>query len=152
MDPEKRLNELGIILPEPPATVATYVRTVLFENYLFVSGQLPTKDGNLVATGKLGAEVSLEDGILAAKQCTINALAAIKSELGSLKRVARILKLTGFVASSPSFIQQPQVINGASDLLVDIFGDVGRHSRSAVGVASLPIDAAVEIDFIVGVA
>lgn len=152
MDPEKRLNELGIILPEPPAAVATYVRTVLFENYLYVSGQLPTKDGNLVATGKLGAEVSLEDGILAAKQCTINALAAIKSELGSLKRVARILKLTGFVASSPSFIQQPQVINGASDLLVDIFGDVGRHSRSAVGVASLPLDAAVEIDFIVGVA
>lgn len=152
MDPEKRLNELGIILPEPPAAVATYVRTVLFENYLYVSGQLPTKDGNLVATGKLGAEVSLEDGILAAKQCTINALAAIKSELGSLKTVARILKLTGFVASSPSFIQQPQVINGASDLLVDIFGDVGRHSRSAVGVASLPLDAAVEIDFIVGVA
>lgn len=152
MDPEKRLAELGITLPEPPAAVATYVRTVLFENYLYVSGQLPTSDGKLIATGKLGSEVTLENGVLAARQCTINALAAIKSELGSLQRVARILRLTGFVASDPSFIQQPQVINGASDLLVDIFGDVGRHSRSAVGVAALPLDAPVEIDFIVAVA
>lgn len=151
MNPEARIKELGIVLPEPPSAVATYVRAVRYDSYLYISGQLPVVEGKLVSTGRLGAEVSLSDGVLAAKQCTINALAVMRSELESLDQVARIIRLTGFVASTADFAQQPQVINGASDLLVDIFGDVGRHSRSAVGVASLPLGAPVEIDFIVAV-
>lgn len=151
MDFEARLKELGIVLSDPPAAVATYVRAVKFGDCLYISGQLPLLNGKLTASGKLGTEVTLEDGIIAARQCTINALSVIKSELGSLSSVEKVIRLTGFVASSPEFIQQPQVINGASELLVEIFGDAGRHSRSAVGVASLPLGAPVEIDFMIGV-
>lgn len=151
MDLETRLKELGIVLPDPPAAVATYVRAVRFRDCLYISGQLPLLNGKLTTSGKLGAEVTLEEGIIAARQCTINALSVIKSELGSFDGVEKVIRLTGFVSSSPDFIQQPQVINGASDLLVEIFGDAGRHSRSAVGVATLPLGAPVEIDFIIGV-
>jgi enamine deaminase RidA (YjgF/YER057c/UK114 family) len=144
---EQKLTEQGITLPEPRAAVANYVGFVRSGNLLFVSGQIcADADGKLIAKGKLGAGVTLEQGYDAAKGCGINLLAQIKAALGDLDKVVRVVKLNGYVNSSPDFIDAPKVINGASDLMVAAFGDKGRHARAAVGVASLPADAAVEVE------
>ena len=144
---EKRLAELGIALAPAPAAVANYVPFVRSGNLVFVSGQLPLKDGKLAFAGKLGAELGVEEGAAAARLCAINIIAQAKAACdGDLDRLRRVVKITGFVASTPDFINQPKVINGASDLLVEVFGDVGRHARAAVGAPSLPLDAAVEIE------
>jgi enamine deaminase RidA (YjgF/YER057c/UK114 family) len=132
--------------------VAAYVPALRDGNLVFTSGQLPMVDGKLVATGKVGADVSAEDAKGYAATCALNAIAAIKAELGDLDKVARVVKVVGFVASDPSFTGQPGVINGASELLAEAFGDKGVHARSAVGVAVLPLDAPVEVEVIVSVA
>ena len=133
------------------APVAAYVPAVRSGSYVFTSGQLPMVDGSLAATGKVGAEVSAEDAKQLAATCALNALAAIKAEIGDLDRVRRIVKVVGFVASMPDFTGQPGVVNGASELLGEVFGDKGVHARSAVGVAVLPLDAPVEVELIVEV-
>ncbi|TMM48052.1 RidA family protein [Qipengyuania marisflavi] len=142
-----RLEELGITLPEAAAPVASYQPLVVSGRVAYLSGQLPFVAGKLV-TGKLGADVSLEDGQQAARACGLMILAQLKAA-GLLERVERIVKLGGFVASTPDFTDQPKVVNGASDLMAEVFGDAGRHARSAVGVPVLPLDAAVEVDAIV---
>ncbi|ACZ42850.1 Endoribonuclease L-PSP [Thermobaculum terrenum ATCC BAA-798] len=149
---EARIKELGIEIPEPARPLAAYVPTVRTGNLVFVSGQLPTRGGELVARGKLGEGVSLEDGQEAARVAAINALAALRAELGSLDLVRRIVKLTGYVASAPGFVAQPQVINGASELMQAVFGESGRHARAAVGVSELPNGAPVEVELIAEVA
>ena len=144
---ETRLADAGVTLPVAAAPAANYVPYVLFGTSLQTSGQLPIDDGKVAVTGKLGAAVALEDGQKAARFCAINILAQVKAALdGDLTRIVRLLKLTVFVASSPDFTEQHKVANGASDFLVQILGDAGRHSRSAVGVPALPMDAAVEIE------
>lgn len=152
MSYEDRLAELGIELPDPPAAVAAYVPTVLSGSTLYVSGQVPFRDGGLGKLGKVGAEVTQEEAIEEARICAVNALAQIRAALGSLNRVQRILKLGVFVASDPTFSAQPLVANGASELFVEVFGEAGRHARSAVGVAVLPLDVPVEVDVILEVA
>ena len=147
--PEERLAELGLTLPEVAAPVAAYVPAVRSGSYVYTSGQLPMVDGALAATGKVGAEVSAEDAAKLARTCVLNALAAASSVIGSLDRVTRIVKVVGFVASTPDFTGQPGVVNGASELLGEIFGEPGQHARSAVGVAVLPLDAPVEIELVV---
>lgn len=149
---EQRLAELGIKLPRPAPPVATYVPYVLNDGILHISGQLPfTPDGNIV-TGILGTDVNIERGAQAARYCGIMLLAQIRDALdGDLDRVKRIVKLGAFIASIPSFTDQPRVANGASDLMVEVFGENGRHARSAVGVPCLPLNAAVEVDAIVAV-
>jgi enamine deaminase RidA (YjgF/YER057c/UK114 family) len=149
---EDRLSALGLTLPEVVPPVAAYVPALRDGNLVFTSGQLPMVGGKLVATGKVGAEVSAEDAKGYAATCALNAIAAIKAELGDLDRVARVVKVVGFVASDPSFTGQPGVVNGASELLGAAFGDKGVHARSAVGVAVLPLDAPVEVEVIVSVA
>ena len=149
MTPEERLEALGIHLPAPPEPVANFVRSVRDGDTLYLSGQGPTRDGSPVVSGKLGGTVSLEEGYEAAKLCAINLLGVIKAELGSLERVRRVVKLLAFVASEGGFDQQPQVVNGASDLLVEVFGERGRHARSAIGTSQLPFDIPVEIEMIV---
>jgi enamine deaminase RidA (YjgF/YER057c/UK114 family) len=149
---EARLNELGIALPNAAAPAANYVPFVKTGNQLFVSGQLPMKDGKIVATGKLGDGLSVEDGKEAAKLCAINLLAQAKAATGDLEKVIRLVKIVGFVNSTADFGDQPQVINGASDFLVEAMGDKGRHARSAVSAASLPFRAAVEIEAIFEIA
>ncbi|MGY6497337.1 MAG: RidA family protein [Microcella sp.] len=146
---DARLAELGITLPEVAAPVAAYVPATVSGQLVFTAGQLPFVDGSLPATGKVGAEVSAERAAELAGTAVLNALAAVKSVIGSLDRVTRVVKVTGFVASDPSFSGQPAVMNGASTLLGDIFGDIGVHSRSAVGVAVLPLDAPVEVELVV---
>jgi enamine deaminase RidA (YjgF/YER057c/UK114 family) len=146
---EKRLTELGIILPEAPRPLAAYVPAVSSGNLLFVSGQLCLVNGELSHKGPVGREVSLEQGYQAARIAAINSLAIVKQELGSLDRVKRVVKVVGYVASEPDFYNQPKVVNGASELLGEVFGDQGRHARSAVGVNSLPLNAPVEIEVIV---
>ncbi|MET4583674.1 enamine deaminase RidA (YjgF/YER057c/UK114 family) [Conyzicola nivalis] len=146
---DERLAELGITLPAVAAPVAAYIPALVSGNLVFTSGQLPMVEGVLPATGKLGAAVSAEEGKELARQCALNALAAVESVIGSLDRVTRIVKLVGFVASDPSFTGQPGVINGASDVLGEIFGDAGVHARSAVGVSVLPLDSPVELELIV---
>jgi len=144
---ESRLQAAGVTLPDAAAPAANYVPTVTFGNILQTSGQLPLENGALAVTGKLGGTVSLEDGQKAARVCAVNVLAQAKSALGGdLSRIGRLLKLTVFVSSDPSFTEQHKVANGASDFLVEILGDKGRHARSAVGVPALPMDAAVEIE------
>ena len=144
---EKKLAELGIILPEPKAPVANYVPFVRTGNFMVLSGQLCLDaDGKLVAKGKLGAEVSVEEGQRAARACAINLLTQIKAGLGDLDKVLRVVRLGGFINSLPTFIDGPKVMNGASDLMITAFGDRGRHARTTVGVASLPLDAAVEVE------
>ena len=143
-----RLAELGLTLPKVTKPVASYVPAAVTGNLVFTAGQLPFADGALPATGKVGAEVSAEDAQGFARTCALNALAAAESVIGSLDRVTRIVKVVGFVASAPDFTGQPAVINGASDVLGEIFGDAGRHARSAVGVAVLPLDAPVEVELI----
>lgn len=146
---DDRLEELGITLPEVAAPVAAYVPAVITGNLVFTSGQLPFVNGALPETGKLGAGVSEASGKDLARTCALNGLAAIKSVIGSLDRVTRVVKIVGFVASDASFTGQPGVINGASQLLGEIFGDAGVHARSAVGVPALPLDSPVEVEFIV---
>lgn len=143
-----RLAELGLALPAVAAPVAAYVPAVISGSLVFTSGQLPFVDGALPAAGKVGAEVSAEDAKGYAATCILNALAAVEAQIGSLDRVTRIVKVTGFVASAPGFSGQPGVVNGASELLGELLGDVGVHARSAVGVAELPLDAPVEIELI----
>jgi enamine deaminase RidA (YjgF/YER057c/UK114 family) len=144
---ESKLTELGLTLPALAAPIANYVGFVRTGDLLFVSGQLCLgADGKLVAKGKLGAEVSIEDGQKAARACAVNLLAQIKAAVGDLDRVVRIVRLGGFISSVPSFLDGPKVMNGASDLMVTVFGDKGRHARTTIGVAVLPLDAAVEVE------
>ncbi len=149
---EQKLAELDIVLPTPAAPVANYVGFVRAGRLLFVSGQLCLKDGALVAKGKLGHTVSIEDGQRAAHACAINLLAQVRAALGDLEKVARVVRLGGFINSAPTFLDGPKVMNGASDLMVAVFGDKGRHARTTVGVAVLPMDAAVEVEGIFEVA
>lgn len=144
---EMKLKELGIVLPEVPKPVANYVPWVRSGNQLYVSGQLPFKDGKLLHTGLTGEGVSADDAKLCARQCAINIIAVAHSAVG-LSSVRRVVKLVGFVACPASFAGQPDVINGASDLMAEVFGEAGRHARSAVGVGSLPLNAPVEIEAI----
>ena len=148
---EDRLSSLGLTVPEVVPPVAAYVPTVRTGNLVFTSGQLPARDGEMLATGKLGGEVSEEQGFECARQCALNALAAVKAELGSLDAVKRVVKAVVFVSSTPDFTAQPKVANGASELLADAFGDAGRHARSAVGVPVLPLDVPVEVELVVEV-
>jgi enamine deaminase RidA (YjgF/YER057c/UK114 family) len=143
---EKRLAELGITLPAAPAPAANYVPTVLTGRLLFCSGQVSTAPGGKAMKGKLGAGVTLEQGQEAARICAINLLAQVKTAIGDLDRVTRCVRLGGFINSDPAFAQLPLVMNGASDLMVEVFGDAGRHSRATVGVAELPGDASVEVE------
>ncbi len=147
---DARLEELGIEVPQPAVPVANYVGYVVTGNLIFVSGQVPVEGGEFKFKGKLGAEISVEDGQAAARLCGINIIAQLKQALdGDLDRVTRIVKLGGFVNSTPDFVQQPQVVNGVSDLMVEVFGDKGRHARAAVSAGSLPIGVAVEVDAVV---
>jgi len=146
-----RLSELGLTLPTVAAPVAAYVPAVRTGNLVWTSGQLPFVDGALPITGKVGAEVEAGRAKELAQTCALNALAAIAAEIGDLERVRRVVKVVGFVASAPGFFGQPGVINGASELLGQVFGDAGRHARSAVGVAVLPLDAPVEVEVVVEV-
>ena len=148
MSIEARLKELGIELPKAAAPVASYVPVVTLGNLAHVSGQLTFFDGELV-TGRLGEDVELERGIRAARACGLLSVAQLKAALGSLDKVERIVKLGGFVNSAATFTDQPRVVNGASDLMVDVFGEAGKHARSAVGVPVLPLGAAVEVDAVV---
>lgn len=148
MSAERKLEELGLALPPPSNPVASYVPAVQTGNLLFLSGQGPTSDGRPVYTGKLGGALSEEEGREAARLCAVNLLAVTRAELGSLDRVGRIVKLLVLVASENGFDRQPFVANGASDLLLDVFGEAGRHSRSAVGSNQLPFDIPVEIEMI----
>ena len=147
--PEARLVDLGLTLPPVAAPVAAYVPAVRTGSHIHTSGQLPFADGTLLATGKVGATVTPDDAAACARQCALNALAAVKSELGDLSSVTRVVKVVVFVASSPDFTGQPQVANGASELLGAVFADAGQHARSAVGVAVLPLDAPVEVELTV---
>ena len=147
---EDKLAALGLELPVAAAPVANYVGYTVSGKTVYVSGQLPFKDGKLLVTGRLGAGVTIEDGYAAGRQCGLNILAHLKAACGGdLDRVARVLRLGGFVNSTPEFTDAPKCVNGASDLMVAVFGDAGRHARAAVGVASLPAGAAVEVDAVV---
>ncbi len=148
---ERKLTDLGIVLPAPPKPVATYVPAVLAGDLLFLSGVIPFLDGKLVFEGKLGRELTVEQGYEAARLAALNALAIVRHELGTLDRVTRIVRMTGHVASAAGFVQHPAVINGASDLLVKIFDTAGQHARVALGAAELPLNAPVEIELIVQV-
>jgi enamine deaminase RidA (YjgF/YER057c/UK114 family) len=148
---DAQLNTLGIQLPAPPKPVASYVPAVLAGDLLYLSGMLPFRDGQVVITGKLGDSVTVERGAEAARLALLNALAVVKHELGSLDRVQRIVRVVGHVASAAGIVQQPAVINGASDLLVQIFGESGRHARVALGAAELPLHAAIELELLVQV-
>lgn len=150
-EPERRLLELGLELPRLPDPVANFVSVVRSGNLLFLSGQGPTRDGVPVFTGKVGSDLSEEEAYQAARLCILNLLAVIKAEIGNLGEVKRIVKLLGFVASAPGFGRQPFVINGASDLLAEVFGERGRHARSALGTSELPFNIPVEIEMIVEV-
>lgn len=145
---EKNLSELSITLPKVSAPVANYVPYVKVGKLIFISGQLPMEEGKVKFTGKLGADFDTEDGAEAAKLCALNIVAQLKSAIGSLRKVKRCVKLTGFVNSTPDFTAHPQVINGASDIIVKLFGEKGKHARAAVGVSSLPLGASVEVEAI----
>jgi enamine deaminase RidA (YjgF/YER057c/UK114 family) len=146
--PEERIRELGLEIPEVAAPLASYVPAARSGSYVYTSGQLPIVKGELAASGKVGAEIDPERAAELARVCALNAIAAVRAEVGELSRVRRIVKVVGFVASAPDFYGQPQVINGASDLLGEVFGEAGTHARSAVGVAVLPRDAPVEVELI----
>ncbi|MXO75622.1 RidA family protein [Altererythrobacter aerius] len=150
MTPEDRLAEMGLTLPAPAAPVAAYAPVVITGGLAHVSGQLPFVEGELVK-GRLGETVTLDDGVAAARACGLMILAQLKAALGSLDRVERIVKLGAFVNSTAEFTDQPRIANGASELMADVFGDAGRHARSAVGVPVLPLGAAVEVDAIVAI-
>ena len=148
MSIDGRLAELGIELPPAAAPVASYVPVVVSNGFAFVSGQVALEEGNPIYRGRLGAEVSLEDGMQAARRCALQALAALKEELGSLDRIRRIVKLTVWVASTETFTDQPRVANGASDVLAEIFGEAGRHARAAVAAPALPLGVPVEVEVV----
>ncbi len=150
--PEERVAELGLAIPEVPKPVAAYVPAVRSGSYVYTSGQLPMRDGSLMVTGKVGGEVSAEQATECAQQCALNALAAVKSVVGDLGKVVRVVKVVAFVSSAPDFTGQPGVANGASELLGKVFGDAGQHARSAVASPVLPLDAPVEVELIVEVA
>lgn len=144
---DQKLASLGIILPAPSPAVANYVPFTIVGNMVIISGQLPLKDGSVLIQGKVGENLSLEEGQAAARQCAINILAQLKVACdGDLSRVTRCLRLGGFVNCTPDYTDQPKVMNGASDLMVEVFGHLGRHARAAVGVNSLPLGAAVEVE------
>lgn len=149
--PEQRLAELGLEIPDVVAPLASYVPAVRSGSYVYTSGQVPMVKGQMPITGKVGVEVDLDTAKHCAEICALNALAAVRSLTGDLSAVSRIVKVVGYVASDPTFTGQPAVVNGASDLLGQIFGDAGVHARSAVGVAALPLDAPVELELIVEV-
>jgi len=149
--PEEKLAELGLSVPEVAKPVAVYVPAVRSGHHVFTSGQLPMRSGELMMTGKVGGDVSLEEAVECAQQCGLNAIAAVKAEIGDLAAVKRIVKVVCFVASTPDFTGQPQVANGVSELLGTVFGDAGVHARSAVGVTVLPLDAPVEVELVVEV-
>ena len=146
--PEARLAALGLTLPPVAAPLAAYVPAVRTGSHVYTAGQLPLVDGKLLMTGKVGAQVSTAEAAALARTCALNALAAVASVTGGLSAVTRVVKVTGFVASDPAFTDQPQVVNGASELLLEVFGEAGRHARSAVGMAVLPFGAPVEIELI----
>lgn len=148
---EARLKELGITLPEAPRPVAAYVPYVMVDGLLFTAGQLPVVAGKISYAGRVGAELTVEEGKEAARLCALNALAVVRAATGSLDNVVRVVQLTGYVASAPDFFGQPQVLNGASELLEAVFGEAGRHARVAVGAAALPLGAAVELALVVKV-
>ena len=150
MGVEARLKELGIDLPPPPAATANYVPFVREGGLLFVAGQGPmAADGTIAYMGRVGTDISEEDGYQAARMCAVNCLAQIKAALGSLDNVKRVVSLRGFVACADDFYDQPKIINGASDLMVEVFGDAGRHVRTAIGAIALPFNIATEVDMIV---
>jgi enamine deaminase RidA (YjgF/YER057c/UK114 family) len=149
--PEERVADLGLSIPEVATPVAAYIPAVRSGNHVFTSGQLPMRDGQLMLTGKVGGEVTQEEAVECARQCGLNALAAVRAEVGELSAVKRIVKVVAFVASTPDFTGQPLVANGVSELLGEVFGEAGRHARSAVGVSALPLDAPVEVELVVEV-
>lgn len=151
MTPEETLAKLGLRLPAPTKPVAAYVPTVRVGNLVYVAGQIPMVDGKLARAGRLGQDVTLEEGQALARQCALNALAAVKAEVGDLARVRRVVRVGAFVASTDDFTDQPKVANGASELLVQVFGDKGRHARAAVGVNVLPLGAPVEVEMLLEV-
>jgi len=146
---EDKLKELGIEIPTPPSPAGSYIPVVTTENLAFVSGQIPIKEGKVVFEGKVPEKQSVDSAREAAKICIINGLAQLKANLGSLDKITKFVRISGFVNSESDFTEQPKVINAASDLLVEVFGDMAKHSRIAVGVASLPLNSTVEIDMIV---
>ena len=146
---EDKLRELSIELPTPPSPAGSYIPVVTTGNLAFVSGQIPMRDGKVIFEGKVPEQQSLESARDAAKICIINGLAQLKANLGSLDKITKFVRISGFVNSESDFTEQPQVINAASDLLVNIFGDIAKHSRIAVGVSSLPLNSTVEIDMVV---
>jgi enamine deaminase RidA (YjgF/YER057c/UK114 family) len=145
---EERLKELGIVLPEPPEPAGLYAPAVETGNLLFVSGQVPTRDGKILRQGKCGRDVSIEDAAGLARQCALNALGIVRGHLGSLDSVVRVVRVAGYVASAEGFTDHPKVVNGASQLLLDVFGEAGRHARIAIGVAELPFGVPVEVEFV----
>lgn len=149
MSANQRISELAIVLPQVATPAGAYVPAVVSGNLVFTAGQIPLVDGKLAATGKVGKDLTAEQAKEIARICALNAVAAVKSVIGDLDRVKKVVKVVGFVASDPSFSQQPAVVNGASELLEQIFGEKGIHARSAVGVAVLPLDAPVEVELIV---
>lgn len=149
--PEARLADLGLELPAVVPPVGSYVPAVVSGSYVYTSGQVPVVDGELAVTGRLGVDVDVDDAKQAARTCTLNALAAVRSVVGDLGNVKRVVKVVGYVNSAPDFSQQPQVMNGASELLGEVFGEIGQHARSAVGVAALPLNAPVEVELVVEV-
>lgn len=149
--PEERLAELGLSVPEVVKPVAAYVPAVRTGNYVYTSGQLPMRGGTLISAGKVGDEITPEQAVECAQQCALNGLAAVKSLIGDLSNVVRVVKVVAYVASTPGFTGQPGVANGASELIGKVFGEAGQHARSAVGVAALPLDAPVEIELVVEV-
>lgn len=145
---DDRLAELGLSLPAVPQPLAAYVPAVAMDGWVYTSGQLPMRDGELMATGVVGGDLTVAEATRCAQQCALNALAAIASVSGGLDMIGRVVKVTGFVASAPGFTAQPQVVNGASELLGHVLGDAGVHARSAVGVTALPMNAPVEVELI----
>jgi len=150
-NPEEKLAELGLTVPDVAKPVAAYVPAVRTGNYIYTSGQLPMRSGELMMTGKVGGDVTPEEAAECAQQCALNALAAVKAEIGDLAAIKRIVKVVCFVASTSDFTGQPQVANGASHLFGEVFGDAGVHARSAVGVPVLPLDSPVEVEIVVEV-
>ena len=148
---EQKLTQLGLVLPETPKPVAAYIPAKQAGNLVFTAGQLPMVNGELISKGLLGQDVEIDEANKAARICTLNALAAIKGVVGDLNRIKQIVRVVGYVASVPTFTQQPAVVNGASELLLEIFGEGGKHARSAVGMAVLPLNASVEIELTVEV-
>lgn len=146
---EQKLQQMGIEIKSPPAPLAAYIPAIRTGDYVYTSGQIPLADGELKYKGKLGGEFSVEEGYAAARLCAINCLSAIKGVIGDLDLIEQVVKVTGFVNSAPGFADQPKVINGASELLGEVFGESGKHTRSAVGVSELPVDSAVEVEVIV---